>query len=650
MTSIEPLPDLELDEAIAAGTDLLDDHERLREVLLTVECLRQTETTARKEAQALLSGLEVLTKANSIQSMFKGILEVIGEVIPFSQAAVLVADSDDRLTVRATTTERLVNLQLRPENLIRRVLGGKPVMVMDLLQIPEWEQLPSATRHNYRSALLLPLQTPSTKAIFVCLHDEPGSYSRRHLDLLQYFTPLAAQAIARSEEMAEIEGLISRLEHMAHHDALTDLANRTLFHELLGAAIERVRHSRREAIGILNVDLDDFKMINDTLGHDAGDALLVEVAARMRRSVRTGDTVARLGGDEFAVLLSGVHHQGEVDEIATKIIDAISKPFVYNGHTIRPAASLGSTFCEDPGRSSEVLLKHADVALYDAKSCGGGCHRSFTHGLRSEFVHDEIVEAELYRAIQNDELVVHYQPILRAEDQEVVAVEALVRWEHPVRGLIPPNDFIPIAERSSLILDLGRWVLRRALTECAPWLRSSPERRVAVNIASRQILSPSFAGEVRAALQDNDLDASCLELELSEEIVVKRTVEVMLRNLQRLHRDGIDLSFDDFGTGYSSIQQLRRFPGQRLKIDRSFVMRMVSDQADAAIVKSMVELAHGLNLTVIAEGVETRAQEHMLNGFGCDELQGFLYSRPQPADQMLAVPDTPSVTPTLRAA
>ncbi len=646
MSSSEPVK-LEMGDSTA---ELLNDHERLREVLLSVESLRQTETTGRKEAQALLSGLEVLTKANSIQSMFKGILEVIGEVVPFTQAAVLVATPDGLLTVRATTTETMVNLKLRPERLMTRVLGGEPVMVMDLLQIPEWDQLPPATRDNYRSALLLPLQTPQTRAVFVCLHDEPGSYSKRQLELLQYFTPLAAQAIARSEEMEEMEGLISRLDHMAHHDALTDLANRTLFQENMAAALERVRHSRREAIGVINIDLDDFKLVNDTLGHDAGDALLIEVAARLRSSVRVGDTVARLGGDEFAILLGGVNDQQQVDDVAEKVVSAISVPFVFHGHTIRPSASLGSTFCEKPDRTAVVLLKHADVALYDAKSSGGGCHRSFTHGLRSEFVHDEIVEAELYRAIQNDELVVHYQPILRADDQEVVAVEALVRWQHPVRGLIPPNDFIPIAERSSLILDLGRWVLRRALSECAPWLRADSQRRVAVNVASRQILSPSFATEVTTALTDNNLDASCLELELSEEIVVKRTVEVMLQNLEQLHRDGIDLSFDDFGTGYSSIQQLRRFPGQRLKIDRSFVMRMVSDQADAAIVKSMVELAHGLNLTVIAEGVETRAQEHMLGEFGCDELQGFLYSRPQPATVILTVTPQASISPQRRAA
>ncbi len=609
-------------------------NEVLREALVTAERLRVQESLARQEAQALLSGLQVLTEANSVETMFSGILAVIGEVIPFTEAAVLVEDpSGETLGVVATNHARPPNSIIHPKDLLHRVLKGEPTIVMDLLQVPEWNQLPFDHQKGRRSAVLLPIETPRTRAIFVCLDDRVGSYTRHHLELLTYFTPLAAQALQRADELAAMDSLITRLEHLALHDPLTGLANRSLFNDRLRKEVEA-----SEMLGlpmaVINIDLDDFKVINDTMGHEVGDRLLIETSRRLQHVIRTSDLVCRLGGDEFAIIMSRIGSEEDLLRVGKKLVLELGKPLEVDGQIVRPSASVGSAFVGKPEHSIAVILKHADVALYDAKASGGGTHRLFSSEMRAELDRTQSVESELRRAVDNDELVLHYQPIVCSGSDHVVALEALVRWNHPTRGLVPPGDFIPIAERSSLIQHLGLWVLDRAVSDCAEWLTDGPRRRIAVNVAGRQVLAPDFATEVLSILERHGVAPNHLELELSEEIVVKRTAEVMLDNLHHLQRAGIELSFDDFGTGYSSIHHLRRFPGQRLKIDRGFVARMLEDRANAAVVRSIVDLAHGLDLKVVAEGVETAAQQQFLVDLGCDELQGFFFSMPLPLDEV----------------
>jgi diguanylate cyclase (GGDEF)-like protein len=422
-----------------------------------------------------------------------------------------------------------------------------------------------------------------------------------------------------------------RLRHQALHDGLTGLANRTLLYERIEDAIAAGRRGD-ELAAVLLIDLDRFKEVNDTLGHDYGDDLLEEVAARLCSIVRREDTLARLGGDEFAVLLTRMPSRGAVVDFAARVQDALSRPFALRGVVAALDASIGIALCPDHGTDVNLLVQRADVAMYDAKRSGT---RIETYAADRDPYSPERLAllGELRDAIAGDELVLHYQPKVALGTDRVIGVEALVRWNHPRHGLLPPVDFVPLAERTGAIGDLTRWVLDTALGQCRAWRDAGIDLPVAVNLAAQNLADGKLPELVEELLIAWELPAGFLECEISEHTVMadpRRAVGV----LEGLRALGVRLSLDDFGTGHSSLSYLKRLPLDEVKIDRSFVMGMADDGEDAAIVRSTIDLARNLGLEVVAEGVESAAVLSSLAALSCDVAQGFYLSRPLPAEQI----------------
>ena len=424
-----------------------------------------------------------------------------------------------------------------------------------------------------------------------------------------------------------VAGASRRLRHQALHDALTGLPNRTLMH----------RRAERDLRGddpaaMLLIDLDRFKEVNDTLGHDYGDALLVEVAGRLSAVLRRGDTLARLGGDEFAVLVSGAPDRAAVIDLAARLQEALRRPFALRGVAVELEASIGVALYPEHGETAGRLLQRADVAMYEAKR---GRHGVATYTPeRDPYSADRLgLLAELRRAIECDELVLHYQPKVSLPGGELTGVEALVRWQHPVRGLLAPDEFVPLAERTGAIADLTRWVVDRALAQCRAWRDRGIDLPVAVNLAAANVVDVTLPDAIGALLERHGVPADRLECEISEHTAMADPVRAtaVLAGLREL---GVGLSLDDFGTGHSSLSYLKQLPLDEVKIDRSFVAAMADDENDAVIVRSTIDLARNLGLRVVAEGVETGAVMDTLAELRCDTAQGFHISRPLPADEL----------------
>jgi diguanylate cyclase (GGDEF)-like protein len=422
-----------------------------------------------------------------------------------------------------------------------------------------------------------------------------------------------------------------RLRHQATHDRLTDLPNRIALHQEAEGALASARRTRALA-ALLLIDLDRFKEVNDTLGHDQGDQLLVEVAQRLREVLRRSDMLARLGGDEFAVL-AVLPHRGALGEIATRVHAALARPFDVCGVTVELGASIGMAIQPDHGEDVSTLLRRADVAMYQAKSAGTGIE---TYDPERDPYSAERLQllSELRRAIDHDELVLHFQPKVALNGaRRAIGVEALVRWQHPERGLLGPGDFLGVAERTGLIADVTRWVLDAAVRQCAAWRGRGIDLAVAINLAAANIVDATLPDAVERALRRWEVPGEMLQCEISEDTVMGdplRATEV----LERLRALGVRLSLDDFGTGHSSLTYLKSLPLDEVKIDRSFVTGMAVDPSDAAIVRSTIDLARHLGLDVVAEGVESEDVLEVLVALECDVAQGFLLSRPLPADQL----------------
>jgi diguanylate cyclase (GGDEF)-like protein len=417
------------------------------------------------------------------------------------------------------------------------------------------------------------------------------------------------------------------LRHQAVHDALTGLPNRTL----LGRRAERVLRGD-DLAAMLLIDLDRFKEVNDTLGHDYGDALLVEVAERLQAVLRRGDTLARMGGDEFAVLLDGLPDRAAVGELAGRLQDALRRPFALRGVAVELEASIGAALYPEHGTTIGELLQRADVAMYDAKRGRRGIAAYSAE--RDPYSADRLgLLAELRQAIERDELVLHYQPKVSLNSGELTGVEALVRWQHPTRGLLGPHEFVPFAERTGAVADLTRWVVDHALAQCREWRDQGIDVPVAVNLAAANIVDVTLPDAIGGALERYGLPADRLECELSEHTVMADPIRAtdVLAGLRAL---GVGLSLDDFGTGHSSLAYLKRLPLDEVKIDRSFVAGMTDDENDAVIVRSTIDLARNLGLRVVAEGVETADVMATLADLRCDVAQGFHVSRPLPAAEL----------------
>ncbi len=419
----------------------------------------------------------------------------------------------------------------------------------------------------------------------------------------------------------------SRLNYMAFHDSLTGLPNRSLFYDRIYHGLARARRSNSK-VALMLLDIDRFKIINDSLGHDAGDLMLKAIAMRLNEGVRDMDTVARLGGDEFVVVLEGVHDIEDVIFVANKLLVTLARPMEISGHEITSTVSIGISIFPNDGEVTDELLKHADIAMYKAKEAGKNNCQFYTKGMNATAVNYLLLENDLRRALELNQFTLHYQPQIDLKTGYLMGVEALVRWQHPDRGLVSPAHFIPLAEETGLIVPIGEWVLREACRQQKLWLDAGKKvGKIAVNLSPRQFRQKNFPGKVEAILRETQLAAEYLELEITESCAMEHAGET-INQLNQLNQMGMYLAIDDFGTGYSSLAYLQRFPIQKLKIDRSFVNDIHDDMNDAAITKTIIGLAHSMQLRVVAEGVETQNQADWLRQCGCDQAQGFLYAKP----------------------
>jgi diguanylate cyclase (GGDEF)-like protein/PAS domain S-box-containing protein len=441
---------------------------------------------------------------------------------------------------------------------------------------------------------------------------------------------LATGAVIVFHDVSVARAMGAEMSHMAQHDILTNLPNRTLLQDRLTQAIATA--SRNDSrIAVLFLDLDGFKHINDSLGHATGDRLLQFVAKRLLAAVRTSDTVCRLGGDEFVILLSDVAHAGDAGVKAGKILSALSAPFEMEQITLRITASVGVTTYPEDGQSAELLMRNADLAMYQAKEKGRSNYQFYEKGMNVRALERQSIEGDLRFALERDEFIMYYQPKIDLKSGGITGVEALVRWQHPERGLVGPVQFISIAEDCGLMLPMGRWALRESCRQAKAWQDAGlPPIEMAVNVSSVEFRNDEFLESISTILKETGLEPRYLELELTESVLMQHA-EFSVPVLQKLKAMGVRLAIDDFGTGYSSLSYLRQFPIDTLKVDQSFIHEINADTDEATIISAVINMGCRMKHRVIAEGVETAEQLAFLRAHGCDEGQGYYFSRPMPA-------------------
>jgi diguanylate cyclase (GGDEF)-like protein len=434
--------------------------------------------------------------------------------------------------------------------------------------------------------------------------------------------------VSTHEDVTERRHAELKIAHMAHHDALTDLPNRLLLSERLGDALAHVE--RGQQLAVLCLDLDQFKNVNDTLGHPIGDELLREVAARLRHCVRDTDTISRVGGDEFSIIQTNITGAVDAEQLAVRISEAVSAPYDLQGHAVIINTSVGIALAPADGTEPAELLKNADMALYGAKADGRGVFRFFEPKMDARMKSRRTLEIALRKALEHGEFALYYQPVVNLDRDGMRSCEALLRWHHPERGLVSPLEFVPVAEEIGLIVALGEWVIRQACADAAKWPNNIG---VAVNLSPTQLNSQHLLPTVLSALATSQLPPERLELEITEAVLMQNT-ETTLKTLHQLRSLGISISLDDFGTGYSSLSYLRSFPFDRIKIDRCFISGLGSNSESTAIVKAVAGLADSLSMTTTAEGVETQTQLDQVRELGCTDVQGFFYSKPVPVEEL----------------
>ncbi len=603
-------------------------------VLLAADISERKRADRRQNIQNAVTVL--LAEAGSVEEVIPRVIQTLCEGLGWAAGARRIVAKDDGL-MRHTEdwglAEPAIQLFLRQsatrvdttgENagLLRKVwAGGRPVWLSDIALEPTFVRGAAALTAGLRCAFAFPILVSGE---FYGVIELFGRAVRaRDEQVVEIATDISSQIgqfIARKE--AE-----SHLTFFANHDTLTGLPNRAMFNQRLTQALARAQRLAAMA-AVLFIDLDRFKVINDTLGHDAGDQLLKQLAERLRECLREGDTIGRQGGDEFVVLIEDVTDPAQVAGVGQKILDTVARPFLICGQEFHVTASVGISIYPGDGADQQALLKNADIAMYRAKEQGKNNYQFYSAQMNQHSFERLALETSLRHAVERGEFLLHYQPKVDMRSGRITGVEALVRWQHPELGMVPPAQFIPLAEETGLIAPIGEWVLRTACAQAQGWAAlGTPPISVAVNLSARQFARDELAAVVLRVLRDTGLDPRMLELEITESTVMHnadRAVQV----LQQLKRLGVRISIDDFGTGYSSLSYLKRFPISSVKIDRSFVLDLPGDKDDAAITEAVIAMAHSLRLRVIAEGVETSEQYRFLQEHQCDEMQGHYFSKP----------------------
>jgi diguanylate cyclase (GGDEF)-like protein/PAS domain S-box-containing protein len=588
-----------------------------------------------------LKALEMIATRKPLDQILTQLAQMVERQYPGMLASVSLL-RDDRLYVVAAPglpEGFLQGIKGLPIGPTARSCGAaaywsQPVYAGDIATDPLWDDRRDlALSHQLAACWSAPILAGNGKALgtFALYHRKPCRPDKNQIALLQMSAGSAAIAIEQRQ-------LTDQLAYQAHHDALTTLPNRLLFQERLRQAIVQARRSGT-SVALLYLDLDRFKLVNDTLGHAGGDALLRQAARRLRSSLRETDTLARMSGDEFTVIATGLRNPQHASLVAETILRALRDPFEAEGQELYVTASVGISLYPRDAADAETLQRNADHAMYRAKSQGKNRFEYFIPEMRALAGQRLEVETYLRRALDRGEFCVHYQPQFDLQSGRLVGQEALLRWTNPKLGSVAPDQFIPIAEENGLIVPIGNWVLQESCRQTSAWRRAGyPLNGVSVNVSAVQFSRPDFVDTVGDVLRDTGLDPRYLELELTESLVI-RDVRESAHKMDKLHGLGVQISVDDFGAGYSSLSYLQRLPIDILKLDRSFVEEFKTSGGNSSLVQGIVSLAHGLGMRVTAEGVETEQQLDLVHHSGCDKVQGFLLGRPSPAATALSSPD-----------
>lgn len=614
---------------------------------LQLETLQRYHREALRRQAYFREGLSALVQTalskTPDEMMYQQFLETAVEVIPSAQAGSLMMRDERAFRFVAAVNFELDELRHVRMNIddVERELGrAGPKIIRNIaarnvrvLDSDGQLRIRAARTQDIKVTLTIPIVLRDTTVAIFNLDnfDRDDAFTQETVVMGQIFAGQMAALLQRFELERELRKEREALEQLAFYDALTGLPNRTLLDERIRHAMATSDRLNR-SVAVLFLDIDNFKHINDSLGHEVGDLFLKQVTKRLQGVVREDDTVARWGGDEFVVLLSGLTRPEDAAYVAQKIIAAMNEPFTLSGQLISSGVSIGIDVYPHYGKTAEALIKHADTALYRAKAAGKNTYLFFTQSMNEQLQLRLELERDLRLALLRDELVLYYQPRVVLASGAVTSVEALVRWQHPKKGLIPPSAFIPLAEETGLILPLGQRVIDLACAQAKAWLTAGTPQRVAVNVSVKQLLQGNLAASVAQALAKHELPAQYLEIEITESAAMTN-VAVCRRVLSKLKALGVYLALDDFGTAYSSLSHLRQFPFDSIKIDRTFILELddPSLTPDASIARAIVALGKSLGMTVIAEGVETQSQLESLRLMHCDEAQGYYFSRPLPA-------------------
>jgi diguanylate cyclase (GGDEF)-like protein len=621
----------------------LDNFDRAEEKAKTEE---QEERLTRMFA-ALSATNEAIMRAKSRAQLFELVCEAAATGGKFTSTSINLANPDsDFLDIVAAAgptaeTTRKVKISINAAHPEGRGLSGtafrsrQACISNDYLADQRSSAFHAIIRSDgAKSGAAFPLLVRGRAVgVMLFLSSEKDTFTPEFAELLQRLADNVSFALENFDRADEKTKADERIEYLASHDSLTNLPNREMFNELLRYAIEAAgRYQRRFAV--LFIDLDRFKVINDSLGHDAGDLLLVEIGNRLRQTLRSSDVVARLGGDEFVVLLEETSESHDIERIAHNLLSVLSQPMQLSGHECHTTASIGIAMYPSDGSDVQTLTKNADMAMYLAKEDGKNGFRFFTKEIKAQSIERLMLETALRRALDRDQFALHYQPKVDLASGQITGVEALLRWTHPDLGVLSPMQFIPLAEETGLIVPIGRWVLREACAQNMAWQRRGLRPvSMAVNLSPRQFVDAHLLRDIDEALAASGMAPVLLQLEVTESMVM-RNVSRAIKVLDAIQSRGIRLAIDDFGTGYSSMSLMKQFPIDTIKIDRSFVRDLPKDSEDQAIAQAIISMGKALGMTVVAEGVETTEQETFLRDHACDEMQGFLFSKPVPPQQL----------------